>query len=71
MLVGKYTGLSIKEAKPLIKQDLINEGLAVKYYEPESKVVSRSGEDCIVALLNQWYLNYGATGFKEKVMSHV
>ena len=33
--------------------------LALKYAEPESKVVGRSGDICVVALVDQWYLKYG------------
>ena len=29
------------------------------YYEPEKIIISRSGDQCVVALCNQWYLNYG------------
>ena len=28
---------------------------AVIYHEPEGKIVSRSGDDCIVALCDQWF----------------
>ncbi|KAI5127580.1 leucyl-tRNA synthetase [Nematocida parisii] len=36
----------------------------VKYYEPLSKVISRSGAECIVALVDQWHLNYGEDSWK-------
>ena len=29
------------------------------YSEPERQVISRSGDECVVALTDQWYLNYG------------
>ena len=29
------------------------------YSEPEKQVISRSGDECVVALTDQWYLNYG------------
>ena len=29
---------------------------AVKYMEPEKKVVSRSADECVVALCDQWYV---------------
>lgn len=28
---------------------------AIKYMEPENEVKSRSGDDCVVALTDQWY----------------
>jgi leucyl-tRNA synthetase len=37
----------------------------IEYYEPEKKVVSRSGAKCIVALVDQWSLNYGEEGWKK------
>lgn len=43
MLIGKYAGKRVKEAKDLVRKDLIEEGLGVLYYEPDGKVVARSG----------------------------
>ncbi|KAJ3309417.1 cytosolic leucyl tRNA synthetase [Boothiomyces sp. JEL0838] len=59
MLVGKYAGKPVQEAKPLMRQDMIDQGNAFPYAEPEGKVVSRSGDECIVALMDQWYMDYG------------
>jgi leucyl-tRNA synthetase len=50
MLVGIAKGQRVEEAKPVIKELLFKEGLAITYYEPEGEVVSRSGDQCIVAL---------------------
>lgn len=50
LIVGKYKGKSVIDAKPLVKADMIEESLACLYYEPESIVISRSGEECIVSL---------------------
>ncbi len=30
----------------------------LEYWEPQSKVISRSGETCIVAKISQWYIDY-------------
>jgi len=59
MIVGEYSGRKVSEAKPLLKEKLVHTGEAVLYSEPESKVVSRSGDDCVVALTDQWYITYG------------
>ncbi|GME83658.1 unnamed protein product [Ambrosiozyma monospora] len=59
MIYGKYSGKKVEEAKPLAKQDLIDAGGAFVYDEPESVVMSRSGDECIVSLEDQWYLDYG------------
>jgi len=44
MLVGIPKGQRVEEAKPVIKELLFKEGLAITYYEPEGEVVSRSGD---------------------------
>lgn len=66
MTVGEYEGRPVAEVKNLIKANLIQQGLAVLYYEPENMVMSRSGDECVVALLDQWYLNYGEESWKSK-----
>ena len=42
-LVGKYVGQKVHEVKNLIRNELIQAGDALIYYEPEGKVVSRTG----------------------------
>ena len=64
MIVGDQKGKKVQEAKPLIKKALLEAGQAIAYYEPEGPVVSRSGDDCIVALVDQWYLDYGEESWK-------
>ncbi|GMS90602.1 hypothetical protein PENTCL1PPCAC_12777 [Pristionchus entomophagus] len=66
MLVGKYVGQKAGDAKTSVQADLIAEGLADKYVEPEKKIISRSGDECVVALCDQWYLNYGDASWKEE-----
>jgi leucyl-tRNA synthetase len=71
MLVGMVQGLKVQEAKPIIKKHLLEIGLAAPYYEPENEVVSRTGDDCIVALCDQWFLNYGEESWRDFVKGHV
>ena len=59
MIVGKYSGRKVQEIKPLIRKDLLESGEALVYFEPEKQVMSRSGDECVVALTDQWYLTYG------------
>ncbi|XP_055960534.1 leucine--tRNA ligase, cytoplasmic-like [Mercurialis annua] len=59
MLVGELTGRKVQEAKPLIRAKLVATGEAIIYSEPEERVVSRSGDVCVVALTDQWYITYG------------
>jgi len=50
---------------------MIDEGNAVPYYEPEKEVIARTGEQCIVALCDQWLLDYGEESWKNCVKQHV
>eukprot|EP00897_Mesotaenium_endlicherianum_P004099 jgi/Mesen1/3717/ME000202S02808 len=43
---------------------MVEKGEAVIYSEPEKKVMSRSGDECVVALTDQWYLTYGEAEWK-------
>lgn len=42
MLVGSAVGVSVEKAKPIVKKELMDANLACPYYEPESKVVSKT-----------------------------
>lgn len=64
MLVGEFKGLLVSEAKPRVRDRLIEAGLAFGYAEPDKFVKSRSGDECIVALMDQWYLDYGEENWK-------
>ena len=68
MIVGEFSGRKVQEAKPLIKSKLLEEGTAVLYSEPEKKVMSRSGDECVVALTDQWYITYGEAEWKQKAV---
>lgn len=59
MLIGEFKGLSVQEAKPKVRDSMIEKGLAFPYAEPEGLVISRSSDECVVALMDQWYLDYG------------
>lgn len=71
MIVGKYKGEKVTDAKPLVKNDLISEKLALVYYEPNGNVISRSGDVCVVSFCEQWYINYADPEWKKRVMSYV
>ena len=64
MLVGEFKGLPVAEAKLKVRDRLIEAGLAFAYAEPDKFVKSRSGDECIVALMDQWYLDYGEESWK-------
>lgn len=59
LLIGEYAGNKVQDVKKNIKNKLVAAGLAETYYEPEKTIMSRSADECVVALCNQWYLNYG------------
>ncbi|CAA0820552.1 Unknown protein [Striga hermonthica] len=65
MLVGEFTGMKVQEAKGLIRSKLLELEQAVVYSEPEKKVMSRSGDECVVALTDQWYITYGEQEWKK------
>jgi len=71
LIIGPYKGKKIQEIKDTIKKELMETGHAINYAEPEGKVVSRSGDVCVVALTDQWYLSYGQDDWKQKVEEHV
>ena len=66
MLVGNHKGEPVKVAKPLIKEEMIAENTGLVYSEPERTVMSRSGGECVVALTDQWYLEYGEDEWRRK-----
>lgn len=59
MVIGDFKGESVQDAKPKVRQQMIEAGLAFAYAEPEGFVLSRSADECVVALMDQWYLDYG------------
>jgi len=65
MNVGPYKGKKVSEVKNIIKNEMIEAGDAILYSEPEKPVMSRSGDECVVALTDQWYLTYGEQEWKE------
>jgi leucyl-tRNA synthetase len=71
MLIGPYKGMKVCDAKPLEKADMIQQGDAFTYHEPEKLVMSRSGDECVVALMDQWFLEYGEAGWMGDVADHL
>ena len=71
MTVGSQKGKSVEDAKDLVKQELIDAGLAARYWEPEEEIRSRSGDKCIIAFIDQWYLKYGTPDWRDPVLDHV
>ncbi|KAL8947515.1 MAG: hypothetical protein Q9222_006210, partial [Ikaeria aurantiellina] len=73
MLVGDFKGEPVENAKPKVKAQLVNSGDAFEYAEPNGHVVSRSADECVVAYLGQWFLNYGENdpAWRDQVLDYV
>ncbi|XP_062262028.1 leucine--tRNA ligase, cytoplasmic [Platichthys flesus] len=66
MLVDGYKGQKVQDVKKPIQKMLVERGEAMIYMEPEKQVMSRSADVCVVALCDQWYLDYGDAEWKQK-----
>lgn len=64
MKIGEFKGSKVQDIKKKVQQIMVDKNEAVKYMEPEKQVISRSGDECVVALCDQWYLNYGEDEWK-------
>ncbi|KAJ2785278.1 cytosolic leucyl tRNA synthetase [Coemansia javaensis] len=64
MSAGAFKGQPAQEAKQKVRELLISSGDGFAYAEPESPVMSRSADECVVALCDQWYLDYGEDAWK-------
>ena len=74
MCVGEFSERKVQEVKPLIRSKLIETCKAIKYSEPEQQVISREGDECVVALTDQWYITYGElewTNLAEECLSNM
>jgi len=74
MLVGEedgVKGMKVMDAKDKCKAKLCADGEAFTYYEPEKEVISRSGRECVVAYLDQWFIKYGEENWAKQVREHV
>nr|CCC94968.1 unnamed protein product [Trypanosoma congolense IL3000] len=71
MIAGPFKGEKVSVAKVKTLQLMEEKQFAIRYYEPTRLVVSRSGEECVVALCNQWYIEYGKEEWKKAVMRHL
>ncbi|KAF2789122.1 leucyl-tRNA synthetase [Melanomma pulvis-pyrius CBS 109.77] len=73
MLVGEFAGQSVSSVKDKIRDKLIDRGDAFPYAEPDGSVVSRSGDECVVAYIGQWFLNYGSNDhdWQQQVLGYI
>ncbi|XP_077360858.1 leucine--tRNA ligase, cytoplasmic [Festucalex cinctus] len=66
MLVDGYKGQKVQDVKKPIQKMMVEKGDACIYMEPEKQVMSRSADECVVALCDQWYLDYGDAEWKRQ-----
>uniref|UniRef100_A0A3Q2T4B4 Leucine--tRNA ligase, cytoplasmic n=1 Tax=Fundulus heteroclitus TaxID=8078 RepID=A0A3Q2T4B4_FUNHE len=66
MLVEGYKGQKVQDVKKPIQKMMVEKGEALIYMEPEKQVMSRSADECVVALCDQWYLDYGDAQWKQQ-----
>jgi leucyl-tRNA synthetase len=72
MAFGPFAGMPVQEAKPRIRQQLLDSGDAFVYCEPDGLVVSRSGDECVAAFLDQWFLTYGVDeAWRDDTLRHL
>jgi len=73
MIVGSEAvkGKKVFEAKNIARREMIAEGDALPYFEPENIVMSRSGGECVVTYLDQWFLKYGEEEWRSAVYEHI
>lgn len=67
LVVGPYAGQKVQDVKKKIQAEMVESKQARIYQEPEKTVISRSGDECVVALCDQWYLDYGNEAWKKQV----
>jgi leucyl-tRNA synthetase len=71
MTMGPFKGKKVAEAKVLMQKLLCDSDQAFSYREPMKEVISRSGDVCVVALCDQWYIEYGKEEWKAAVQEHL
>ncbi|KIV97557.1 leucine-tRNA ligase [Exophiala mesophila] len=59
LIVGEFKGQPVQEAKDKVRNSLIKAGQAFPFADPSAEVISRSADECVVAYVPQWFLNYG------------
>eukprot|EP00038_Savillea_parva_P023260 m.40180 g.40180 ORF g.40180 m.40180 type:complete len:1085 (-) comp5929_c0_seq1:1678-4932(-) len=71
MMKGTFAGTPVKAVKDKVRDEMLEKGLAALYREPENMVVSRSDDQCVVALCDQWFLTYGEDEWRKEVADYV
>ena len=66
---GKYSGLTIQDAKPKLIKDFVKENKAFILWELVNPVVSRALDKCVVKIVDdQWFIRYDLPEWKDLTM---
>jgi leucyl-tRNA synthetase len=68
---SKYDGVKVPMVRTGLKQDIIDMDIGFRFWELEDTVISRTGEPCVAALKDQWFINYGDPTLTQKVNEHI
>ena len=71
MIAGPFAGCKVAEAKVKMMKEMTDNEIGLRYFEPTKEVISRSGDECVVALCDQWFIEYGKEDWKKSVTEHV
>nr|XP_053634011.1 leucine--tRNA ligase, cytoplasmic-like [Cherax quadricarinatus] len=71
LLVGDFKGQKVQNVKKGIQDMLVKKKEAMIYQEPEKQIISRSGDECVVALCDQWYLDYGEPKWRAETQKNL
>uniref|UniRef100_A0A7N6A613 Leucine--tRNA ligase, cytoplasmic n=1 Tax=Anabas testudineus TaxID=64144 RepID=A0A7N6A613_ANATE len=63
MLVDGYKGQKVQDVKKPIQKRMVER---VRHRVQKRQVMSRSADECVVALCDQWYLDYGDAEWKKQ-----
>jgi leucyl-tRNA synthetase len=67
LLVEPYRNRKVFDARNHLHHSLIHDGFAHIYYEPEEQVISQLNDECIVALVHQWFIDYDNEIWKQQI----
>jgi leucyl-tRNA synthetase len=65
---GEYANMPVEKAKELIKQELIDKGLADTMHEFSEPMRCRCGAEVVVADADSWFIDYGNPDWKAKTL---
>eukprot|EP00756_Hemistasia_phaeocysticola_P011620 Hpha_TRINITY_DN15133_c8_g6::TRINITY_DN15133_c8_g6_i1::g.127025::m.127025/K01869/LARS, leuS; leucyl-tRNA synthetase len=71
MSAGPFKGEKVQTAKDKTQAMMKVSGEAIVYHEPAGNIVGRSGDECVIALIDQWYLKYGEKTWRDAIEGHI